>query len=604
MNLRNKGANNEDRVVATYNIYASPKLSSDMHVFLYPLRGKNRPYEADSTKLYCTDGLNSEKVSSEECKTIHSGSRLTMQLEVDIFGSKSFDKKYFSENNSLHTYTLQSKPFQPKSNYVVVYIDKNGFHFSPVCSVQQFTPLLTDTSYCESSPTSPLRTEDSFPTNQAIDGYNSDKYQRENAWQRSVMFSKDASTKKELQVYALGSLESLSVRSRLASPTCEMIDQNLPRMSQEQIRNCFFPPNVFKSKGEQLTVVRRFASHFSLEERVRDLMNRCHILPMEIILDRVSCSTESVTEKDVLSSLFNFCFFMHGVWVTYESSLFQGVSDALRGVILSFFFSSSDGTVRRSELNELVNSSSLRKIIKEILETIALLNTSSQPSQRFWKLRYGADETKTQQESQRIFSMHPQKAAAQEAMLTQAFGRREQYLYFINMGKSGSIFSMMPGANSSPREGELKVASSPTQLLPSDQKIVDDISRHLRTILLKDGVINKETLKAKVLEDRKMKYPTATLYQMRIAMQSVVREFTNNTWILKTLDDSTIDRFRPTILSTILALQTFSFSQLIETLSKQISDTIPEDIVKRVVSEVAHYSKGDRLYSLKNGLEN
>lgn len=605
MNFGSPTSAEDDEVVNTYNIFLSPRYSSNMHVFQYPLRKQNCPYEGNDIKLFCSDGISSDGTQNPSSNTINPGSRLQMSFELDTFGSKSFSKSCNVNGNS-HRYTLKSKPFQPKSEYVIAYIDRNGFHFSVVSSIQQFTPILTDNPREENL--SPVIDEVLMRKQLPDAEHEFDRSQRDISRQRSFMLALDARTMKEIRVFNIGSRESCTLRSQLASPTCEGVDMHIRKFSRAQIENCLFPPEVYREREDHSTVIHRFSGHYSLEQHVRSLMGRCHILPLSIILQSVASPSERVSEKSVISVLFNFCFFMHGVWIIYECPVFKGVCDTLRGVVLAHFYQSTGGCVSRLSLNSLVNSSRLRAYIKEILVSIAILSTEHDPSERRWYLRYlPSDASETQKEYERLSSMFPRETSKQQTFLSQAFNRKDKLISYVNMGKSVSIFrSISVGEMQSQRKNPESVAhpsGNSMQLSQQEQKIVDDICRHIRTIFLKDGVLNKENLKSKLIEDRQVKYPNATPNLMRIATQLSVQQFTSNTWILKSYGDETVDSVRPLILNAILSLQSFTLPQLIEHIQQRIrQDNISEEVIKRIASEVTTYSKGDRSYRLKNGL--
>lgn len=586
----------EDRVVATYNIFLSPRSSGDMHVFQYPLRDKNRPYEGNTVQLSCTDGIHSTEEPKKE-EVIHPGSRLRMSLTLDTFGSKSFSRTGNSSN--AYSYNLQSKPFKPRSDYVVAYIDKNGLHFSPVSSIQQFTPLLSDNN--KQASLDELEMEE-LSTKQFSEGQ-LDRSQREQLRQRSDMLGRDALTTKNIQVFQLGSPESLAFRARLAAPALEASRGHLQELPRDQIENCLFPPDLYGGKGDHSVpaIVRRFGSNYPLEQRVRELMLRCQILPLNIIVHSVSSDYEPASEREVLSILFKFCFWMHGVWVSRECPLFKGVCVSIRGVILVDFFTSPDATVSRAKLNALVRSSTNRKYIKDILESLAVLNNDPDPEKRRWKLRYTSDDAHTQAEYKKVASFFPNDIARQQSGLTQTCSKRDALVNALNAGKSVSLFAGGLDVQHS-RETTNRIEPA---LSPQEQKIVDAISLNIRTILLRDGVLTKEALKTKLVEDRLSKYPNATANLLQLSMKAQVQTFTPSTLILKCIGEENIDRYRPIVISTALAMQKFTLIQIMEALkARLINEAIPEDIVKRVLSEIANFSLGDREYNLKNGLGN
>eukprot|EP00796_Vickermania_ingenoplastis_P004237 gene4237-3061_t len=583
----------EDKVVGTYSVYLSPSLSSSMHVFQYPLRQRNCPYESNSTRLFATDGLGSNEKDVNEEEVVKSSSRLKLSLELDTFGCKSFPPNSDTPSNShTHRYNLQSKPFQPRSDYQWV------SHHSRI-NYSAIYPSLDDG--CSSATLSHLG-DDSTPVSQPNPGQVNAKPQREFLKQRSDMLGKDAMTAKEIHVCGLNSEESISLRHQLSSLTLETANVNIPHISKEQIENSLFPPEVYCGKGDHSTIVRRFASHYSVEQRVRELMSRCQILPLNVIMDSVACPQESTTEKEVVTILLKLSFFMHGVWVSFNCPQFKGLGDSLRGIVLAHFFFSEDGRIARTELNSLFPVAEHRRYIKEILETVAALNTEEvDPSKRRWKLNRAPGAAMAQAEWQKICSYLPTEMPKQQESWKLALSRSNALAAMVNAGKTPSLFGGMNTGDAGRRHDN--PARTDAQLTPQDQQTVDLITHTLRNIFLKNGVLTKEALKSKLLEERRVKYPTATPQMMQLAIQSNVQQLTNTTWVLKSVGDPAVDRYRPIIINTIVSLNSFTSSQLMEALSKRLpNNTIPENVVKQVTMEVTTFSKGEQIYVVKTGV--
>eukprot|EP00796_Vickermania_ingenoplastis_P000084 gene84-57_t len=528
--------------------------------FPIPFATEKLSIRINSTRLFATDGLGSnEKDVNEE--VVKSSSRLKLSLELDTFGCKSFPPNSDTPSNShTHRYNLQSKPFQPRSDYVVAYLDSNGFHITPVSTIQQFTPLLDDG--CSSATLSHLG-DDSTPVSQPNPGQVNAKPQREFLKQRSDMLGKDAMTAKEIHVCGLNSEESISLRHQLSSLTLETANVNIPHISKEQIENSLFPPEVYCGKGDHSTIVRRFASHYSVEQRVR-------------------VDEPFTTEKEVVTILLKLSFFMHGVWVSFNCPQFKGLGDSLRGIVLAHFFFSEDGRIARTELNSLFPVAEHRRYIKEILETVAALNTEEvDPSKRRWKLNRAPGAAMAQAEWQKICSYLPTEMPKQQESWKLALSRSNALAAMVNAGKTPSLFGGMNTGDAGRRHDN-----------PARTDTVDLITHTLRNIFLKNGVLTKEALKSKLLEERRVKYPTATPQMMQLAIQSNVQQLTNTTWVLKV----------PIIINTIVSLNSFTSSQLMEALSKRLpNNTIPENVVKQVTMEVTTF-KGEQIYVVKTGV--
>lgn len=576
MSFGNPVESPDDKVVGSFNIYLSPKLRSDMHVFQYPLRHGDRPYEADTIKLECTEGLylNDDGEEPKEANVINPGSRLKLSMEMDTFGSSSFSGSGSGENQPFK-YSLQSKPFHPKSDYVLAYVDKRGFHFSPISTIQQFTPLFDKSSFIGDE----------------------EKEAPQASKQRSDMLLKDYKSLKDVRVFNSSTTESQSLCSQLQSPTLESATKG--RDSKlEGAEDCLFPPDLYSHDQRDSLIVNRFSSKFPTDQRIQELLVRCQVLPLSLIVAKMNSSSWSVSESQAISSLIKFGFPMHGVWVSFDSS-FKGVDDALRGLILSHFYASDDGTVARLSINKLVTCSRLRKCTKDILESIADLNVLDPPSERRWRLRYMSPKEESAAELQKVTREFEKEVAASHTLLRETFNNKAVYSSALGSGRSHSFFNNV----SLSARASVKNTLNSKKLLPKDQKIVDDISKALQTVFHKEGVLSKEAVKAKILEDRLAKFPSATPHMINVAIQSSLQQFTVSTWILKQFGVASIDRIRPSIISSVLELKNFSFAELMAHLrEKYPSESFPEDQAKHVLAELTKFAKAESKYHIKQGL--
>lgn len=167
------------------------------------------------------------------------------------------------------------------------------------------------------------------------------------------------------------------------------------------------------------------------------------------------------------------------------------------------------------------------------------------------------------------------------------------------------------------------------------------IRQHIRSLFLDYGVLNKQRAKELVLQGRERHYPAATNAMLSAALQESVRVFTPSTWILKHINDVSIDRFRPVIVAAALELSDFTMKMLAANVTSKLYDVqspfyspnvtaasgsgksgrdgegegearhgddasemgcpIPLITLQRVVGEIAEYKTGERLWHLKSG---
>lgn len=443
----------DDEVIASYNVYFSPSLVHQAHIFQYPLRRKQRPYEATEVRLFSTsgtsnDGAETSASGSRDRTVFNPDSRLTMKCSLDTFGSPSFKTSQAGSGDLLsqmdvqrlntYNYTLQSQPFRAQSDYMLGYVTSEGIHLTPVSTIQQFTPAL-DIPISSNGAVRVGEQFSSLPNNSVTPGFAAaDRIKRDLQRQRSHVLNRDADTGREVRLFRATSVESSAMRSRLRSSTLETVLGGSKAVAEPgRIENSLFPPEILQSGGisggdesNPGMVIQRFANRTSVVEQTTQLLQRCHIITLPLLqsvvvphtLNEVVRSMASVPETQLVEALKTCAVWMHGVWIGRFSEQFRGSVAALREVVLTRFYQSEDGSLTRTELNSLVSSSASRRAIKDILMTIAVLNErESDPSKRRWQLKYVSGDRASREAATRAFKS---SFAAEEASQHEAWKRR------------------------------------------------------------------------------------------------------------------------------------------------------------------------------------
>ncbi|KAG5509624.1 hypothetical protein JKF63_06329 [Porcisia hertigi] len=681
----------DDEVLASFNVYVSPALVNQAHIFQYPLRRKQRPYEATEVKLFSTSGPVAEDnatplTSGKGVPVFQSGSRLTMRCSLDTFGSPSFRPSQVSPAEMLgqmelqrhHTfnYTLQSQPFLPQSNYVIGYITAEGIHLTPVSTIQQFTPALN----VPESGTGAVRVTEAFCSqvnSAATPGFAAaDRIQRELRRQRSRVLNEEADTAQEIQLFRSDSVESSAIRSRLRSSTLEKsFDNSSAASDPARVENSLFPPEILESGGISggdeaypAMIIHRFANRKSVSEQTCQLLQRCHIVTLPILqsvvvpytLNEMVRTMTIPPEAQLVEALKSCAVWLHGVWVSRYCDQFRGSVAALREVILACFYQSQDGSVSRADLNALVTTSAARRSIKDILVTVAVLNTEEpDPSKRRWRLKYVPADRAEREASLRAFKS---AFTAEEASQHESWSRRcaqvMTHIPYINAGRPAPqlylrprgmppttsmstsatlpyggagpgqhvafpVSSMASGHAGSNVHASASPFSSPVSGTDMSFKDADiaPIRRYIRELFAEHGVINKQRVKDLVIKAQEARYPHATKAMLSTALQQCLDKFTDATWILKSVGEPLVDYYRPAILSVVLELRQFEMAALTKRLEEVVRArglTSPpesvalrgraggaagslEAVVQRVVAEVAEFKVGGRLWHIKGG---
>ncbi|ESL05849.1 hypothetical protein TRSC58_06487 [Trypanosoma rangeli SC58] len=649
------------------------------------MRRKIRPYEADDVQLFATEGVanvgkDAALPSSSPATPCASGataaeatssasilspsSRLTMHCRLDTFGSSSFVespqqpqqmpqaddglRKGDQRRRHSYHYALQSHPFQPRCDYAVGFIVDGAIHLTPASTIQQFTPIVKPTTFNAAHCVGEGFT--SVPSMPIVPGLAiSDRVNREMLRQRSVMLNTDAATARELQYFPIGSVESMAMRRRLWSPTYEVSSMLRTAGGQRpsaRTEDSLFPPELLISGGisggEDAaavgTLLRRYAHRYAVLDQVLVLLQRCQVLtlaelralvvPPDHTLVALPLTSrqqqhDGVTDKQLLEALREGAVWIHGVWVSKTASRFKGTVAALREVILLHFFESSDASLARAELNKIVNGAALRRNVKEILESIAVLNSDEpDPTQRVWRLRHvPADTALREAMLQATQNAYPQEVTFQRMQWEKFKPYIMTHINAINAGMPVSRLLLATprhetGAEATNLTGAAVAAASAASSSFKDDELAP-ILAYIRRLFLEHGVLNKQRAKELVMKGRQQHYPDATNPMLSAALQRCVQTFTNATWVLKVLGEPKVDRYRPLILETAVELVNFetrAFHALLEEKRQRRSagegeeaggDSVESEelqrIVSRVLSEVAVYKQHERLWHLKSG---
>lgn len=448
----------DDEVLAVIPVYNANSLSGSLHVFQCPARSASNPYQHDVVNIYfsrdpsvpgqrSTDSFSAgsaphtgpvrgAELGKPQLITPHS--RVTMECSLDTFHSPSFRPKQQSDDcmsdelvrsaeqkrHSIHggggeyeyTYTLQSRPFNARSNYLITCINGDGIHLSSVGTVQQFTPLLvsatTDAEGCDEEafanatgerctvgrggggmPRIPL-TFCSIPGSSGVaSGAAYERVRREMMRQRSSMLNALAEAAERLVYVKQGTPRSVQLRQQLLCTSREHLfalhGLTEPKKAQaSRVANSLFPPEILISgaitggeEAMQSTIMHSFASYFPVAEQVQQLMMRCQVLPFHVIREYIfvrpgqeSDSSAPQLDNMIVGSL-RFCaVYMHGVWVNRMDEQFKGAVAALREVILLEFVSHPRALLSRRQLYRFKLHTSFRQRALDIVRTLATLS--------------------------------------------------------------------------------------------------------------------------------------------------------------------------------------------------------------------------------------
>lgn len=333
----------DDPVIATFDVCNATSLAESLHLFQYPLRTADRPYENHSIEMYVTSGaelapsgaLPAATPSSasmrglgaaQQASVLQPLSRVTLQCVLDSFQfSQNFPASAAGSRFSLksaslmksedegddisgtqmpsdqyrYRYALYSEPAQSRSDYAVGIFRDGALHLTPVSSVRQFGPAVGRNKALaqhrgSGGSTGALNVEEEHasrkPDDALVSGPIADILMRQLRRQRSYAINGDAKTSQRVEYYKSDTVESNTVAKRLLSSTLAV---SVPASSSSAGKPRPVRPveAVFPADGTLIdnTVGRKefvwkFAADVGIAAQVRDLITSCQIISVEHLM--------------------------------------------------------------------------------------------------------------------------------------------------------------------------------------------------------------------------------------------------------------------------------------------------------------------------------
>lgn len=593
-----------------------------------------------------------------------------------------------------YRYCLRSEPFLPRSEYAVGVFRDGGLHLTTLSTIQQFTPVIPSPHSNTPTPSSSLSrgkrpvasaavpdfcnglwVEDEHCSRKPADDNGSfqatsvgpiaDMIQRQLRRQRSFAINTDVASTRSVDYFRANTVESSVIGKRLlcssrvaalshapglvGSPASSGASFGRGQKPQEAI----FPLERIVDHGATLQreYVLGHSGDVSIMNQVRDLIQSSQVLSMRSLMALLVPPTSSalpyVPMEAVFDALRSCALYLHGVWVAkVNERSFKGNSAAMREVILWKFWQSTDGMVRREDLNRLVPSrgSAMVATIKSILESISILSTGGSPHDRLWRLK---ELPQSSVECEALRSAFAQDFPSEYQFQQAAWAKRvHQIAAHIPSLESGKLIRSLAIATAAPTLSSSSASASPNRnaqrthhppasgsttmpgnerSTPTDAAIVTQVRNFTRRLFLEHGVINKQRAKELISKARTDQFPDASNAMLSAGVQSEVHQFTVSTWVLKELHEPETDLFRPFLLSAILELDNFESRVVVQRASElyhkhleaqgklvgssgggdvssnAAGQNIPQRVVQRVLSEVAVYRSAERLWHVKSG---
>jgi hypothetical protein len=275
----------------------------------------------------------------------------------------------------------------------------------------------------------------------------------------------------------------------------------------------------------------------------------------------------------------------------------------------------------------------LSRTAKEILQSVSVLSEHSVPDQRVWRLRgVPASEAQRLALVAEFQAQHPMDFQFQQQLWVKRGPAVMSHIDTLNGGRVvrqlylGAENTVLPSPSPARpvgltiNTGSANSISSPASappptINPSDPTIAS-IRQFVRRIFLEHGVINKQRVKELLLRAKERDFPLANGPAFLFAVNEECQTFTPSTFVLRSVDRE-VDRWRPEVLRSAVEMQVFEAKALLQHVAQRAATdrearglppaegesaaAIPPSVATRIVSEIAEYKQGERLWHVKSG---
>ena len=626
MAIASNVAEDDDPIVAEYPVLISHQLADSVHLFQFPLRPKNRPYEASKVTITAAAPSSSKGSHSSRPAFFPQGSRFVMNIDLDATGSPAFPSlsathqptdEFTPQCDAQRTYrySLESQPATLSGNYVAALFANDEVHLTPISSLQSFMPRPYDT------PTTDEKTEDIYSSKLDLDPSTSSAMRQHLEKQlrrfRSVMLAQDNDQAKTFELLPSAAVESQTVAQRLV---CAAVAGGPPSQSLSDLSDqmaVFFPwqPTSDESFREVRPMLIRYAKdHHSVESQVYQILTSAKVISLSQLSEYISWPAvrQGVTlpsplqlQQMLIGYLRRHACLIHGSWAINYDATFRSSAAVIREFVLLKMATSPGTGVTRSQLMvHLPNDTASQDSLTAILETIATKSGATGE----WQIKHFSSQNVAI-----LKANFSNDCTAAEINWEKASKDIASNMELLRSGK------IVPRKNlrllQSASTVQTRVAT--TAPLSAETPALATARRYFKNTLQQYGVLNREVLKERIsvlLRTPGSALTNSSKEAVFQAAQEMLVVFTPATWILKSVDPAT-DRLRRAL---VLAMRRKSSFQAKEIASDALSilreedakrgggaltaETIPQSVVHAVVAELSEYHGGEKLWHVKTGL--
>ena len=573
----------DDPVIASYEINFSSINNTSLHLFQFPLYTTNDFFQANQINLYA---YNPEKSDTTE-NLFNTPTRLFMHLKAtEPVNRTQNDKPLNLFNSSDIELSMLSFSCAIPNDFIIGLQHSDQIYFTYVETFQQFVPLLHQLKDMSNTvSTIPFITQ---------------------------MENKDLhSCIKKESVDASPSTDTIQMQlSKLLNSTrsmCTSVDSSLKPIS-------FFTHSSYIQEFLSQLVVNSYTKCHYLEHKsinessdkynlcsmsfIYKLLKRTNMISYNQLLKCIDFKSKDIDTFQIIEILKKYAIFIHGQWISKESDTFTGLSAFLREYIIIKLFESNDGIVNKSTIISQFNSHFIKRYISDIISSFCILETSPATNlkTRQWKIKGVSDNYKLDDES-----LYTQNLWLKSCALSIT-----NNIYLIAQGKTITEQSLQLISQTAVKESNTKIILESNKNKGDSERSVNALSSYIRSMFLIHGVINKELVKDRLKQARCDKEcPFYNISKEKI--QGVLKDqltggIIEGTWILKKLNNET-DTYRR-LIAVAMRKKTVFTSKELESIVREDSPSfsIPQKLLLRLLTELADYKMGEKLWHAKSGI--
>ncbi|KAJ9465595.1 DNA-directed RNA polymerase III subunit rpc5 [Diplonema papillatum] len=577
----------DDPVVAEYDVYLANRLLDNLHLFQFPLRPPERPYNLDHVT-----SMRMQQTSRRFNLNLDPNKQ-SQQLQAELFGDPSQQQVQEQGKSRGQPFVLDSRRVRNKTNYAVGVVRSNMLHMTGLQNIHQFRPNLQ--ANLELNPDRQSMAEDAAKAEAAEEERMTATQRAKSEMQmkqfenrmRSVWLTQvEQETWTDLGLSTANNPESKKgILERLFAPSDPM-PLNPKHTTPLYLSQLFKKTKDGYLKEPNAKIPLALATEYDWKLQVESLALSARVLRfgnLRMLLQKQQ-GKELPSDGELLAHVETCCVVIRGLLIikAHPSIPANSPTAFAREWILLKLWENRD--LRRAVITEPPFALPLSdESVKKLLEDVAVLKPHADPAKRVWQLRGGNEDAS-------FCEAHASFCARSDAA-------------WLN-DRASAITANVQGAKQSGRVPRQVFAWEGGKAAQEAQKPGAGQSHNIAYMWLlkmfeRTGVWNRAVLVAKFKDAQKRNPNTVIPDDVFMKVLSTITAPFNDGIVLKNLSRNKaapleIDQFRPIIIKLFTDQQSWERKDL----EPKIAD-IPKQHATMILKEIAVFNNST--YSARPG---